>query len=133
MRRFMLVLGALVIGLLLVASVASAHISFLDITEANQTSPSTANVRGVIQCTAGEKYTIRVTLTQPDAQGQGVQRGFCDGSLQTWQVTVQQTSGGSDFQSGPANVCARASTRELGTTHRDSASHCENVIMDLPA
>ncbi len=132
MRRFMLALVALVMGLLMVATVASAHIQHFNITEANRTSPTTVNVRGVIQCTEGEQYTIRVTLTQPGAQGQGVQRGFCTGEPQIWQVTVQSTGG--EFQEGPAEVCARATTRQLGTTHRDAASDCETVqVQNAPS
>ncbi|HEX2031635.1 MAG TPA: hypothetical protein VHL78_09580 [Actinomycetota bacterium] len=120
------VVGALV-AVMLMATAALAHITFFDIDNtAFRTSPTTVNVRGTIQCTAGETYTIRVTLTQDGNTGQGTQRGFCSGDLQTWQVEVQLVRG-TGFQEGPATACAAAQTRERGTDHRDALRHCETV------
>ena len=127
MRRFMLALGGLVLGLLLVANVASAHILGFDINDtAVLQSPSQVTVSGHIQCTAGETYTIRVNLAQNDSFGRGAHRGTCSGDVQPWQVQVQLTSG-PGFTTGPATACANAGTRQPGTTHRDAVRHCETV------
>lgn len=127
MRRFMLAVGALLVGLLLVANVASAHILAFDINDtAVLQSPSQVTVSGHIQCTAGERYTIRVSLAQGSSFGQGVHRGFCSGDVQPWQVQVELTSG-PGFTAGPATACANAGTSERGTGHSDRLRHCETV------
>lgn len=127
MRRLMLTVVGALVAVMLMATTALAHITFFDIENtAFRTSPSTVNVRGDIVCTDGEQYTIRVTLTQDHSTGQGAQRGFCSGEHQVWQVTVQLVRG-PGFQEGPATACANASTRELGTDHRDTERLCETV------
>lgn len=66
-------------------------------------------------CTAGEQFTVAVTITQytSGAMATGETQGTCTGILQNWSslaTTVSTTS----LAAGPAEACGFATTRENG-------------------
>lgn len=132
MKRFMLTLVTLVVGLLLVANVASAHILFFDIDNtAVIHNPDQVTVTGTIQCT-DEVFSIRLVLEQPHAYGTGSTREFCTGDLQRWTVQVTLESG-TGFQPGPAEACANVLSQRRGTdAHEVTLRYCE-IIELVPA
>lgn len=132
MRRFMLTVASLIIGVSMLATAASAHVLFFDIDNtATLHNPQQAVVTGTIQCTAGEIFRISVVLTQDEARGTGTDRGTCTGDLQRWTVNVTATQG--SFDPGPATACARVVTQEQGfQAHSDTLRTCE-VVQLQPA
>jgi hypothetical protein len=72
-------------------------------------------VSGPIACTAGERVTLRVTVTQrtTGAVAHGRTRFTCAGDLQQWEVHVVNHST-TPFEEGVATAVARARTTAQG-------------------
>lgn len=72
-------------------------------------------VSGPIACTAGERVTLRVTVTQrtTGAVAHGRTRFTCAGDLQQWEVRVVNHST-TPFEEGVATAVARARTTAQG-------------------
>jgi hypothetical protein len=72
-------------------------------------------VTGPIVCTAGERTTLHVTVTQrtTGAVGQGDTRLTCTGALQQWEVRVSHHKRAA-FAYGAATAVALARTRVQG-------------------
>ena len=73
-------------------------------------------VTGPIVCTAGERVTLRVTVTQRStgAVGQGHTRFTCTGALQQWEVWITHGKKAA-FAYGVATAVAFARTTAQGT------------------
>ena len=88
-------------------------------------------VTGPIACTAGEKLSIRLTVTQSatGARAEGRTRLWCTGALQRW--TVRATArGAARFDEGLAQVCAEAITRDRGVV-TDTSQWCASQGVTL--
>jgi hypothetical protein len=72
-------------------------------------------VTGPITCTAGERATFRVTVTQREtgAMAEGHALVTCTGVNQQWELHVS-TQGSELFQEGPATAVAIARTPDRG-------------------
>jgi hypothetical protein len=111
--------GAVVLTLagLLVARPASARImsNTIDPVAAVSDNGREVVVTGPVQCTAGERYHLRVTVTQRTtgalAQGHALMR--CTGEMQQWQVRAW-TQGGESFEEGDATAVAMARSTDRG-------------------
>ena len=111
--------GAAVLPLagLMVARPASARImqNTIDPVAAVSDNGRHVIVTGPVQCTAGERYHIRVTVTQRStgalAQGHALMR--CTEDIQQWQVRAW-TQGWESFEEGDATAVATARTTDRG-------------------
>ena len=74
-------------------------------------------VTGPIQCTAGERAFLRVTVSQrpTGAVAEGATLFACTGDLQHWEVRAV-TLGKASFQEGAAVATAIATTHDQGNT-----------------
>lgn len=90
----------------------------------------TVIARGHGGCTAGQQFTVDVTVTQGayGVIGAGQTTGTCDGQLQTWHAMVQAYPG-SSFSSGPAESCGTATTSDDGA-QTDVFEWCKDVVLD---
>ena len=72
-------------------------------------------ITGPITCTAGERVTLHITVTQRStgAVGQGRTRFTCAGVLQQWEARAV-SHGTALFEEGPATAVALARTRARG-------------------
>ena len=72
-------------------------------------------VTGPVQCTAGETFDVRATLTQrtTGAMAEGAVRFTCTGNLQHWLVEAN-TRGKESFQAGLATAVAIGATTDRG-------------------
>lgn len=73
----------------------------------------TATVTAIIECTAGQQVSVRVTLTQGPAIGHGVGGGDCTGQPAEYPVRVAARRATS-FAPGGAQACAEAINRDRG-------------------
>ncbi len=89
----------------------------------------TATVTALLECTAGQTVSVRVTLTQDQATGTGVARGTCTGSLTEYPVRVA-AQGAAAFAAGPAQACAAAINRDDGQVV-DTRQWCRADPVDL--
>jgi hypothetical protein len=89
-----------------------------------------AIARGHGGCTAGQQFTVDVTITQDayGVAGEGQTRGTCDGELQTWHALVAAYPTNT-FISGPAEACGMATTTEGGSV-TDVFEWCKDVVLD---
>jgi hypothetical protein len=91
------VIGLLLVGFLLGAAVpASAVIAVFTLgMQTFNTATDSATATGNIRCTAGETFTVEVSVAQknPGYRGNGFTTGTCTGSNQNWTVTVSKVSG----------------------------------------
>ena len=74
-------------------------------------------VTGPIECTAGERAVVRVTVTQraTGAVAEGGTLISCTGELQHWEIGAW-TLGKASFQEGAATAVAIATTHDQGNT-----------------
>ena len=97
---------------------AFAGVSLNTIDPVSHTNESGAQliVTGPIACTAGERVTLRVTVTQRStgAVAEGRTRFTCTGALQQWEVWVV-THSKVTFAVGAATAVALARTTAQGT------------------
>jgi hypothetical protein len=72
-------------------------------------------VTGPIACTAGERLTLRVTVTQRStgAVAEGHTRFMCTGALQQWEVRIVRHKKAA-FAAGTATAVARANSTAQG-------------------
>ena len=72
---------------------------------------------GPIGCTAGERASLRVTVTQRSTGAVAEGRAFvtCTGDVQQWEVRAT-TRGEPSFEEGPAQAVALGRTTEGGVT-----------------
>ena len=89
-------------------------------------------VSGPIECTRGERVSIRITVTQSatGARARNRWRSRCTGEVQHWQVRARARRG-TRFQNGGGRVCAVAKTR-TGTRVTDRRRWCERVNVAPP-
>lgn len=73
----------------------------------------TATVAAIIECTAGQRVSVRVTLTQGEVIGRGVGGGQCTGEPVEYPVRVT-AQGALSFSAGDAQACAEAINRDQG-------------------
>ena len=73
----------------------------------------TVTVTALLECTAGQSVSVRLTLTQDRATGSGVARGTCTGTLTEYPVRVT-AQGAAVFTAGPVQACATAINRDDG-------------------
>ncbi|MBI4261820.1 MAG: hypothetical protein HY658_14795 [Actinobacteria bacterium] len=110
-----LLAGAMVAG----TGIAQAHILLVDGRDGGRTGPDgqTIQVGGVIRCTEGHTFNIRVRVRQAEAKANGIARGACQGVQQQWSVVADAVGG--TFHEGPAALDGRANTRLGGDVHGD--------------
>ena len=84
---------------------------------------------GHIACTAGERFEIEVTLTQPStgALAMGRTEDFCTGERQEWDA-IAAARGPVPFAVGPAQACGTLRTRFRGAI-TDSFQWCKDVLL----
>jgi dienelactone hydrolase len=84
-------------------------------------------VSGPINCTRGERISIRITATQPATAARARNRWWsrCTGEVQRWQVRARARRG-THFQNGGGRACAVAKTR-TGARVTDRRGWCERV------
>jgi len=89
-------------------------------------------VSGPIQCTAGERVSIRVTVTQRStgAIAEGSVVGVCTGNIDRWEVQAT-TRGKEAFQEGAATAVAIATTTTGGQT-TDAHQWLVNMTLATP-
>ena len=133
--RVFVLLGATIA--MLGGGIAQAHVQTVEIKDTAPIFGDQVEVGGLIDCTQGELWTVRVRLHQKDPdtgediyQGFGVDRGTCTGSPQRWEVLTEGTSESSP-QPGRALATARAFTRLPGSTtmHGDVAKDQEIITL----
>ena len=115
MRKFVLLV--LVLGLMaLGAGISQAHPTGGRIDTATINSfGKVVEVRGMLTCTNGESYLLRVNLSQSDGDtALGRASGHCTGSPQVWVTGVEETDG--SFFCGPAAGHMQIRTQPDGAT-----------------
>ena len=129
MRSPALLIVGLAIGMLSGAEAASAFISANTIDEqATYTKHgSLLRVSGPVRCTAGERISIGVAVTQAGTAARARSRwtGRCTGGVRHWQVRARARRG-TRFEKGSGRVCAAAKTR-AGSRVTDLRRWCERV------
>lgn len=73
----------------------------------------TVTITAILGCTAGQQVSVRVTLTQGQAIGDGVGGGECTGTAAEYPVRVS-AHGATGFTTGEAQACAQAINRDHG-------------------
>jgi pimeloyl-ACP methyl ester carboxylesterase len=129
MRRTGLVAVGLALVLLSGAEAASAFLAANTIDERAiyERHGRVLRVSGPIDCTRGERISIRITVTQSatGARARNRWRSRCTGEVQHWQVRARARRG-TRFENGSGRVCAVAKTR-TGTRVTDRRRWCERV------
>lgn len=134
MRRRIVTFAAVVICTAVgLASPAHAHIQSLTIDSQAFVSPdgNTVEVTGSLTCTLGERYRLRVDVTQGTSKAQGFDRGDCTGAAQSFTVhAIRYTQ--PPFSPNGGTGCVRAQTGVEGGTgpHATSAQVCTTLTMD---
>lgn len=88
-----------------------------------------ALVQGPIACSSGERYELRVSLSQSSsgARGSGRLSGLCEGGIRRWAVDAA-VQGPTSFTAGAARVCARGSLRQQGVVI-DVQTWCRDIVL----
>lgn len=98
---------------LLSAGGVLAHVSALSVGSATLLPSSQVFVTGSMTCDAGEFGSVRVDVLQKRGvgavTGSSFSRVTCDGSAQSWSVTVR-AAGGQKYNGGPATVIAKGNS-----------------------
>lgn len=128
--RRALFVTALVAALTALAGRASAGVSFntIDREAAIEDGGHVAEITGPIRCTAAERATIRVIVSQRStgAVAEGRWRGTCRRTTRTWTAKRFVLEGSATFRPGAAQACALAVTRRA-TSVTDAKQWCRAV------
>lgn len=126
-----LIAVGLAIVLLTAAGAASAFVSAntIDRQATLRADGERVRVTGPIGCSAGERVSIGVTVTQGATEAPARRRwtARCTGELQHWQVRASARRG-TRFEVGRGKVCAVARTRSASYV-TDTHKWCEPVLL----
>jgi hypothetical protein len=117
-RRAPLVVALTAIAMTALAAPASAGVSFntIDRKTTLDADGRIVAATGPIRCSAVERATIRVTVTQrrTGAVAEGTWQGRCGRTTRTWTAKRFALRGAATFQPGAARACALGVTRRAG-------------------
>jgi hypothetical protein len=118
------------IAMTALAAPASAGVSFntIDRQADLDAAGRVVEATGPIRCSAVERATIRVTVTQrrTGAVAEGSWRGRCGPTTRTWTAERFVQLGSASLQPGAAKACALGITRRAGRA-TDAKQWCQTV------
>jgi hypothetical protein len=131
MKRMSLIAGVMA-GVVVAAAPASAKLALntIDDTATMSAGGRVVRVSGPIGCSAAERASIRVTVTQRATAtvAEGRWTGTCSRRSRTWTARQVRVRGAGAFRAGRAEACALGVTRKAGDA-TDAKQWCEVVTL----